>query len=587
MSFPASFIDELIARNPIEDVVSSYVSLNTKSGRLWGCCPFHTEKTPSFSVSAEKQLYYCFGCGKGGGVINFIMDIESLDYPDAVRFLARRAGLTVPEDGSYVSTAKTKARLHELNRQAARMFNANLWEPQGAKAVEYLMGKRGLSKATITRFGLGFAPDSWDATMKALKNQGFSEKELLDAGLVISSKNGKGAYDRFRNRVMFPIIDVTGNVVGFGGRVLDDSTPKYLNSPDTLVFNKSKNLYAINLAKKTKQRRIILCEGNMDAVMLHQAGFDCAVASCGTALTDDQARLIAKYADEAVIAYDSDEAGTKATKKAITILERHELKVKVLRMGDSKDPDEFIKKHGSEAFKTLIDRSENHIEYQLLSLQNQYDLSLDDNKVEFIKEATKLIASLSNAVSREVYGARAAEAAGVSPDSIAVEVERLRKNRRRKEKKAEQQQMLTPADTMQPKERSLRYTNIRSARAEEGVLQLLMASPELMANCAAVLLPEHFSSPLLGKVYTSFLQLFAEGLSLRISAIEGQLTDEEMKHVVSILQSDSIIGDRKRTLSDYCDIIKTEYDKRTFSGEQSLLELRDSLRKRKGYEDDE
>jgi len=321
--------------------------------------------------------------------------------------------------------------------------------------------------------------------------------------------------------------------------------------------------------------------------MLHQAGFDCAVASCGTALTDEQARLIAKYADEAVIAYDSDEAGTKATKKAITILERHELKVKVLRMGDSKDPDEFIKKHGAEAFNTLIERSENHIEYQLLSLQNKYDLSLDDNKVEYIKEATKLIASLPNAVSREVYGARAAEAAGVSSDSLAVEVERLRKNRLRKEKKAEQQQMLTPADTLQPKERSLRYTNIRSARAEEGVLQLLLASPELMGSCAAKLLPEHFSSPLLGKVYAAFLQLFAEGLNLRVAAIEGQLTDEEMKHVISVLQSDRIIGDSKRTLSDYCEIIKTEYDKRTYSGEQSLLELRDSLRKRKGYEDDE
>lgn len=586
MAFSAVFIDELIEKNPIEDVVASYVSLTTKSGRLWGLCPFHGEKTPSFTVSSDKQLYYCFGCGKGGGVINFIMDIENLDYPDAVRFLAKRAGLTVPEDGKYISSSVSKTHLYNVNREAARIFHGNLIAPEGAEALAYLTGKRGLKMGTITRFGLGFAPNAWDSMIKALTAKGFTQKEIIDAGLAVASKANKGCYDRFRNRIIFPIIDVAGNVVGFSGRVMDDSQPKYLNSPDTPVFNKSKNLFAINYAKKSKVGRIVLTEGNMDAVMLHQAGIDSAVASCGTALTEEQARLIAKYTDEVVLAYDSDEAGTKATRKAIGILNRQDLRVKVLRMQGAKDPDEFIRKNGAEAFRTLLERSENHVEYRLALLQSQYDLSKDDNKVQYIKDAVTLIGDLNNAVEREVYGGRAAQAAGVSYESIAAEIERAYRKKLKKEKKAEEKQILSPADAIQPKDRTLRYSNIKSARAEQGVLRLLIAEPSLIRVCSG-LNAEQFSSPLLGKAFECFGDLIKQGLMPRLSAIEQSLTPEEMQHLASVLQAEQPLTESERAMEDFIGIINTEYEKRSFGDERSLLTLRDSLKKRKGYEDNE
>lgn len=590
MAFPTSFIDELLARNPIEDVVSSYVSLTSKSGRLWGLCPFHSEKTPSFSVSDEKQMYYCFGCHKGGGVINFVMEIENLDYPDAVRFLARRANLTVPEDDNYVSTSNKKARLLEANRQAARIFNANLSEPEGQEALRYLKEKRRLKNGTITRFGLGYAKNSWDSLLKELKKRGFTENEVIDAGLAVRSASGKGCYDRFRNRVIFPIIDVAGNVIAFGGRVLDDSTPKYLNSPDTLTFNKRKNLFAINYAKKTKLGYFILTEGNMDAVSLHQAGFDCAVASCGTALTDEQAKLISKYVDEVIIAYDSDEAGTMATQKAISILSKAELKVRVLKMPGAKDPDEYIKKNGAEAFKLLIERSENHIEYRLLNLQSQYDLTQDDDKVEFLKAAVELVAALPNAVQREVYGARAAEAAGVSAESVAAEVQRSLKNRKRREKKAQEKIDLAPADNLQPKDRKLRYSNVKSARAEECVLRLIVQEPSLIKQCEG-LTKEQFSSDVLGRAYQRFCQLYNDGYGVRLSALEGEFTGEEMTHLASVIQQEQPLSNSRQALADYIDTIKIESaGSEAKAGQQDfdlLLAMRESLKKKKGVLDNE
>ena len=308
MAIPAHFIDELVARCDIADVVADYVPLTRKGGSLWGCCPFHSERTPSFHVVPERQMYKCFGCGKGGGVINFIMEIENLSYPDAIRFLAKRAGLEVPEDreenGAY---RRRRERLLELNREAARFFHASLRGPEGRAGVEYLFGKRKLSKATVTRFGLGMAPEGWDNLITAMAAKGYEKSDLLDAGLVVRSKEGR-VYDRFRNRVMFPIIDLRGDVIGFGGRVLDDSTPKYLNSPDTPVFNKGRNLFALNIAKKSRLGRIILTEGYMDTISLHQGGFDCAVASLGTALTPEHAQLLSRYTKEVVIAYDGDGA---------------------------------------------------------------------------------------------------------------------------------------------------------------------------------------------------------------------------------------------------------------------------------------
>ena len=367
MAFPERFLDELTERNDIVDVVSQYVRLTKKSGaNLFGLCPFHSEKTPSFSVAPDKQIYHCFGCGKGGGVINFIMEIENLSFPDAVAFLARRANMPLPEEAQSEDTSR-RARLLQLNRDAARFFHETLKSPQGAPAQDYIR-RRAISPAMVTRFGLGFAPDSWDSLANAMRKKGYSDQGMFEAGLVKHGKSG-GVYDAFRNRLMFPVIDGRGSVIGFSGRILGDGEPKYLNSPETPVFSKSHNLFGLNLAKKSKNGYIILVEGNIDVVSLHQAGFDGAVASLGTSLTGEQARLISRYTNEVILCYDSDEAGRKAASRAIGILEKLDLKVRVLQVPGAKDPDEFIKKNGADAFRNLIDASAGQIEYRLRDVE--------------------------------------------------------------------------------------------------------------------------------------------------------------------------------------------------------------------------
>ena len=555
MAIPESFLEELTARNDIVDTVSGYLSLRKQGRNYWGLCPFHNEKTPSFSVSPDKQIYYCFGCHKGGGVINFIMEMEGLSFPDAVRHLAQRSGMTVPEEAAEGETRRRRERLLELNRQAARWFHGNLALPEAAQAAAYLE-RRGLSRKTVTTFGLGFVPDRWDGLIQAMTGQGFTKAELLEAGLVVKNQNGR-VYDRFRNRVMFPIIDIRGQVIGFGGRVMDDSTPKYLNSPDTPVFNKSRNLFALNIAKKSRQGRIILTEGYMDTISLHQAGFDCAVASLGTALTQEHAQLLSRYTKQAVIAYDGDAAGVAAAQRAITILEKTGLEVKVLQVRGAKDPDEFIKKYGPEAFDRLLEQSENHIEYRLLQVQQKYDLSVDEQRVAYLREAAELIASLASPVEREVYGTRAASAAGLSPDAMAQEVERLRRKKSWKARKQQERRDLTPSLQLQPEQRSLRYENLRSARAEEGVLRLILLDPTLLSQTRA-LEPEQFSSPLLGRVYALLRRRAEEGKSLQPAALSDSLSAEEMSHLTGLLQRPESLANSRQALRDYINIIQTE-----------------------------
>ena len=352
MAFPPSFIDELIARNPIEDVVGQYVTLKRSGANLFGLCPFHGEKTASFSVAPDKGIYYCFGCHKGGGAINFMMEVEGLSYPDAVRKLAQRAGMEVPEDEQYQSRYRQQERLWALMKEAARYFHGKLYAPEGAEGLAYAQ-KRGMPKGTLTKFGIGFAPNTWNGLCDAMRAKGYTDQELKDAGLV-SEKNGR-IYDRFRNRLMFPIIDTRGNIIGFGGRVMDDSTPKYLNSPETLIFNKRKNLFGLNLAKKSKLGYLILVEGYMDAIALHQYGFDCAVASLGTSLTEEHATLLSRYTEQVYLIYDADEAGQRAAQRAIPMLEKVGIQVKVLQMKDAKDPDEFLHKFGRDKFKLLLE----------------------------------------------------------------------------------------------------------------------------------------------------------------------------------------------------------------------------------------
>lgn len=402
--------------------MSESVRLTKKGNSYWGCCPFHSEKTPSFHVVPDRQMYKCFGCGKGGGAVNFVMELENLPFKDAVAVLAQRAGMPVPEFGSSPGARERREKILTINKQAARAFHRWLHGSEGAEGLAYLQ-RRGLSRRTLTNFGLGFAPNRWDGLITELSAQGYDKRDLLDAGLAVSNKDGR-IYDRFRNRVMFPIIDVRGNVIGFGGRVMDDSTPKYLNSPDTPVYNKSRNVFALNIAKTSKAGRVILTEGYMDTISLHQAGFDSAVASLGTALTEEHGQLLSRYFKEAVIAYDGDGAGVAAAQRAIPILEKAGLKVKVLRMQGAKDPDEFIKAYGREAFARLLDQSENQVDYRLAQLQKKFDLNDDSQKVAFLQEAAQLVSALHSAVEREIYGGHAAQAAGVTPDAMKMEVDR-------------------------------------------------------------------------------------------------------------------------------------------------------------------
>lgn len=580
MAFPEAFLDELIARNPIEDVVSQYVNLKRSGSNLFGLCPFHGEKTPSFSVSPDKGIYYCFGCHKGGSVINFEMEIEGLSYPDAVRALAKRAGLEVPEDEQYQSRYRQQERLWALHKEAARFFHSRLYAPIGANALQYATG-RGMPKSILTKFGIGYAPDSWTDLVDYLRSKNYSDQELRESGLVtVSQKNGN-LLDRFRDRLMFPIIDVRGNVIGFGGRIMnssDKSAAKYLNSPETLIFNKRKNLFALNLAKKSKLGYLILVEGYMDAIALHQYGFDCAVASLGTALTEDGANLLSRYTEQVVLIYDGDEAGQNATQRAIPILEKAGLQVKVLKMRDAKDPDEYLKKFGADRFRILLEESANRVEYQLNAILKKYDLRDDEQKVQYLQESAGLIGSLSSAVQREVYGGRVAEAAGISEDAMRLEVNRALKRRTYQEKKKQEKIDLSPARNLQPKEKSIRYSNLRSARAEEMIIAQVLREPALFAQIPD-LQPEIFSSEFLGRAFRQLRDRYHQGLDVSLGGL-SDFTAEEMSHLAGISQQQGPVNER--SLLDCANIIREEYQKSQTKTEDDLMRFREKLQKSKG-----
>ena len=536
MAFPQSFIDELIARNPIEDVVGQRVNLRRSGSNLFGLCPFHGEKTASFSVAPDKGIYYCFGCHKGGGVINFVMELEGLSYPDAVRSLAKRSGMEVPEDEQYQSRYRAQERLWALHKEAARFFHSQLYAPIGKDALSYAIG-RGMTKSTLTKFGIGYAPDSWDMLVKAMEAKGYTKQELIDSGLVTESKKNGNIFDRFRDRLMFPIIDIRGNIIGFGGRIMNNKDPnaaKYLNSPETLIFNKRKNLFGLNYAKKSKLDYLILVEGYMDAIALHQYGFDCAVASLGTSLTEDHAVLISRYVEQVVLIYDGDEAGQRATRRAIPILEKAGIRVKVLQMKDAKDPDEYLKKFGADKFRLLLEDSSNRVEYQLNAIKKKYDLKQDDQKIRYVHESAELISTLSSSVQREVYGTRVAEAAGISPDAMALEVKKAYKRRLERDRKEQEKIDLTPVKNLQPKVRTIRYDNMKSAMAEETAIALVLLDPSLMDK-EKRLTGSAFSVPVLGKVYDQLLSMHQSGMEVTLAAVTD-LSAEEMSHIVWVCQ---------------------------------------------------
>ena len=575
LSIPESFIDELVGRTDITELVGGYVRLTKRSGsNMFGLCPFHSEKSPSFSVSSDKQIYHCFGCGKGGGAMSFVMEIERLAFPEAVEFLARRAGMTVPDSGGKDELAEKRRRMLELNRCAARHFYETLSSPMAEPVRKYLAG-RGISKAMTTRFGLGAAPDSWSLLLEAMTGKGFTRQELIEAGLARKGKKEDGAYDMFRNRLIFPVIDARGNVIGFSGRIIGDGEPKYLNSPDTLVFNKSRNLFALNIARKTKSGVLILVEGNIDVVALHQAGFDCAVASLGTSLTEDQVRLMSRYTNSVVIAYDSDEAGRKAALRAIALMEKTEMSVKVIDMGDEKDPDEYLKKHGADAFKLLLERSENHIEYRLMAIKNRFDMGTDEGRLAYLSAATKLLSELSSKPEREVYGERVAQTAGISAGSVENEVARLLGMKNARRKKQFEKQVTRVVTALQPEDRSLRYINKFSAAAEEGVVRCLVRDSVLMKVVReAGLTREEFTSPLLAKVFGALERRISEGRETQAAFILSELEPDEASRLTAVLNKPEGLPYSEKTIREYIEKIRTEKIKSGDPSVEHLLEYK-------------
>ena len=577
MPFPRSFLDELSARSDIVDLVGGYVSLTNRGGRYWACCPFHNEKTPSFSVSPDTQLYYCFGCKKGGDAVRFVMEMENLSYPEAVAFLAKRAGLEVPDEQTDRETARKRARLLQLNKDTARYFYELLNTPRG-EAVRAYLDRRRIERRTAVRFGMGASADAWDDLLTAMTKRGYSKEELLSAGLIVKGKSGS-FYDKFRNRLMLPVIDTRGDVVAFGSRVLDSSEPKYMNSPDTPVYNKRRVLYGLNLAKRTKRENLILCEGNLDIVTLHQAGFDNAVASMGTALTPEQVRLLARFTKELVLCYDNDNAGKIATEKALALLRESEMNVRVLELprrrtetGElvKQDADDFIKFHGPDAFEALLSGSETGVAFRMQQVAGKHDLTSDESRVAYCQEVAGVLAEIPSATERSIYTVRAAEIAGVTAEAMELEVREARKRRRRAEKNAELRRDLNPASALQPSAREIRYDDLRSARAEEGVLRLLLLDPALFPQKPPPELRD-FSSPLLRRAIEALCEQLALGHSPSIGALGESFTSAEVSHLVSVSQAPESLANGAKALQDYYEIIRQQAQKRSGREEDPLL----------------
>lgn len=479
---PQEYIQEVARRNDIEELIGQYVHLRRRGRTLTGLCPFHNEKTPSFTVYPDTQSFYCFGCGAAGDAITFVRKINNLGYVEAVKQLAARAGMPMPEEDDKES--RQRSRMLEMNRCAARYFyeQLNARTPQAAEARRYWKEKRGLSDAAIRRFGLGYAPDEFGGLLHYLRRRGFSDSEVEDAGLAKRSMKGN-LYDLFRHRVMVPIIDVRGNIIAFGGRVLDDSKPKYINSPETLVYKKSRTLFALNLAKKSASKRFILCEGYMDVISMHEAGFDTAVCACGTALTPEQVKLLSEYAEEAVLSYDSDEAGQKATARSLALFSDTPVKVSVLSIPGAKDPDEFIRHYGKERFEMLLNGAANPTEFRLAKIKQKYDLRTDDGRLEYIRDAIDILASGGvTPTARDVYAGRIAGETGVSKQAILSQLEGAVKGAARRARRKEQQAMSAQsygADIRVPYERGGQAAMGAAAAARQLVAAMLQDPDEI------------------------------------------------------------------------------------------------------------
>lgn len=561
-------IDEILLRNDIESLIGNYVSLKRAGSNLKGLCPFHSEKTPSFVVYPADNSFYCFGCGIGGDAVTFVKQMEHLDYPDALEFLAKRAGITIPltNDRNYSGKRVDKSRVLKMNTDAARFFHKCLIsnDPDAKAALAYFTEKRGLDLATIKYFGLGFAPNSYNAFSNYMRKLGYSYEELTEAFLC--GKNDRGQYyDAFRNRVMFPIIDVSGNVIAFGGRVMDDSKPKYKNSSDTPVFKKSRNLFALNFARLTCSEKLVLCEGYMDVIALHAAGITNAVATLGTAITSEQARVMSRYTKKVVISYDSDEAGRKAADRAIKILGEVGLDVSVLNIPGSKDPDEYIKTYGKEKFAQLIDGAKSEFEYNLESITSRYDLNLPQDKIKALKEVEKLISEVYSSAERDVYTREVAGRFAVDMKSIKNDVERMISKRTYTKKKEESKNLLRRSEGFSDRTNPDFVKAPAIAKNEEAVLGLLLYMPDHLKRVAdkQLLTSEDFFTDLNRRIFEFIIKNYSIG-DVGPPDFNEDFTPDEVGRIVRMKMSRAEFTDNGEAIL-----------------EESIKNLRASLSKKK------
>lgn len=560
MPLSDEFVYKLKESNPIENIMSSYTTL-IKQGHDYVClCPFHSEKTPSCRIYTNDQNFYCFGCGAGGDVITLVKRAENIGYIEAVKFLAEKCGMQLPDETRNNRELYLKKRIYEINREAARFFYKNLVSSQeGRKGLEYFAA-RGLKPQTVKKYGLGYAPDRWDALYSYLKKLGFSEYEALSANLCRKSQKTNNIFDSFRNRVMFPIIDLRGNIIAFGGRVLDDSLPKYINSSDTPVFKKSRNLFSLNFAKNSSSKRLILAEGYMDVIALNQAGFENTVATLGTALTQEQSRIMSNYAKEVIIAYDSDSAGQNAAHKAINLLGNVGITVKVLRMQGAKDPDEFIKKFGAERFRRLVENSDGAVNFELEKCRQGLDISSDTGKVEFLKRASAMLSDISNPMERDVYISKVAHECDVSPEVIKADIALRLKKIRSAEKKNEWQAVKNiqiVRDNINPEANS----HLKESRAEEMIIVYIMRNPDKIEEIRELLPPDKFVTAFNRRIYDCLCRKLENSQSFSLSLMSDEFNNDEMGRITGLGIKNKSIDISFQTVLD-CVNVLDEYSEK-------------------------
>lgn len=555
---PEDIINEIKYRNDIETAISQYVNLKRRGKNLVGLCPFHSEKTPSFTVYPENGSFYCFGCGVGGDVFTFTGLIENLDYIESVKLLAERSGITLPQDGYDDSMQRLKKRIYDINRDTARFFHAFLMSPGGKWALDYLTG-RGLTVKTIKHFGLGAAPDSWDALIHHLKEKGYTESDMLAANVIGKSQRGS-LYDRFRKRVMFPIINIRGNIVAFSGRAMpgeDKQGGKYVNTADTPVYKKSENLFGINFAKNVCSERVILVEGNMDVISLHQAGFENTVAPLGTAFTTEQANLLSRYTKEIVLMLDADAAGQKAVRRASELLENTGLSVRVVVVPDGKDPDEYIKKNGKERFAALLEGAVSDMEYKLLTAAKDINLDNEDGRLKYLAAAAEIIAASDDIMTRDIYIGRLSEKYGVSRTALNARIEELRKRNRRQKQKKEISDIIRPKytkDDINPERRK----SVKGTAAEETLIAVLLKNPDFYKIALDKLPPEKMLTSLNRRIYETILSVLERGGTLDISVFAEKLLPAEIGYLVSLQNSEKAGKNPEIVLKDCIGVILEE-----------------------------